>query len=48
MTNKELIEELQKLPPDLPVVLWDAEEDEYVHIAAALYEDGTSEIALLP
>jgi len=47
MTVKELIAQLQALPPDMEVVIWDEEEDEYMPVVEALYEDGCSEIMLL-
>ncbi len=46
MTARELIAVLKKLPPDLDVVMWDVEADEWLPVAEAILEDGTSHIAL--
>jgi hypothetical protein len=47
MKVRELIELLKKQPQDLQAVIWVEEEDAYLPVEDALYEDGTSEVALL-
>lgn len=47
MKVSELIAALKKLPQDLPVRVWDEDEDDYVPVVEALYEDGTSAVDLL-
>ena len=47
MKVRELIRELKRMPPELQVCVWDAPEDEYVPVVQALFEDGTSHVALL-
>lgn len=48
MTVKQLIAQLSKLPQDLDVCVWDHEEDDYMPVVSAFYEDGVSTINLLP
>jgi hypothetical protein len=47
MNVQELIAELKKMPQELEVVVAEAGGDEYVPVVQVLYEDGTSEVALL-
>jgi len=47
MNVRELIRELRKVPPDMDVMVWEDEEDDYVDVAQVLYEDGVSYIQLL-
>lgn len=47
MNVRELMAELQKMPPHLDVVIAETGGDEYVPVVQVLYEDGTSQIALL-
>ena len=47
MNVRQLIAELQKMPPDLEVRLWDEDEDDFMPVAQVLYEDGTSSVDLL-
>jgi hypothetical protein len=46
MNVRELIEQLQKCPPDMDVVTYDAESEDDVPVTMAIYEDGTSQIVL--
>lgn len=46
MTVAELIALLKTQRQDLPVVYWDAEEDDWVEVVEAVYEDGTTHLAL--
>jgi hypothetical protein len=46
MRVRELIEQLQKCPPDMEVVVYDAEEDDDVPVTMAIYEDGATDIQL--
>lgn len=48
MNVRQLIEMLQQLPSEAPVRIWDEEEDDFVEVQDALYEDGTSCVDLLP
>jgi hypothetical protein len=55
MNVRELIAALQKCPPDMDVQVWDAEEDDWIDVVQALYEDGvvnihllTTEVAVIP
>lgn len=48
LTVAGLIAELQKLPPDLEVRIWDADEDDYVPVVTAWKESGTPSVDLLP
>lgn len=47
MTVRELIAALQKLPQGLDVRVWDHEEDDWLPVVEALYEDGTAAVDLL-
>jgi hypothetical protein len=47
MIVKELIAALRKMPQELEVCTWDHEEDEYIPITGAIFEDGCSDVHLL-
>jgi len=46
MKVSELIEHLKTQRQDLPVVMWDAEEDDWVEVVGGIWESGTSHVAL--
>jgi hypothetical protein len=46
MKVRELIELLKTTDPEIPVVMWDADEDEWVEVVDGIYEDGTVHFAL--
>lgn len=46
MKVSELIAELSKQNPDIDVVYWDHEEDDWVEVVEAVQESGTSHVAL--
>lgn len=47
VTVRELIANLERMPPDLDVRVWDGDEDDWAPVTEVLYEDGTSAIDLL-
>ncbi len=49
MTVGELIAQLKRCPETLDVVMWGGEQDDdWVPVVEALYEDGTTHVAILP
>jgi len=46
MKVRELIAALREMPPEMDVMVWDAEEDDFVGVTQALFEDGATDITL--
>ena len=47
MKVRELIATLKKQPPEMEVRVWDADEDEFVPVTGAVFEDGSTVVTLL-